>query len=297
MKQKLKTRRYVLETIELKNEDKLVISDPCYKFNDDTIIVENFLEGKYFLILDVQESPFNKNVYLNESVYLVHEDYMQFPNADNEEERWQGRHYQASVDSGTLGIFKLEGYFNTHCERFIDKDWYSRLKYNERYMFNENLTPLNLMLSHDEKSEGIIFTAHDDGFKDVYVETANYNTVYIGVNTCGNLIIPDEWFYYKGFQPTEKTEETSYEIVEDVKKNLNTKCTIEREYFFYVDGMKIVGGNLPFDVKSLPNYQLINMIRIDKDEIKGSIENIEVHYFKSERQVENYKRRNLTKEN
>ncbi len=291
MKQKLKTKRYVLETIELNNEDKFVISDPCYKFNDDTIIVKNFLEGKYFLILDVQESPFNTNVYLNESVYLVHEDYMQFPNADNKEERWQGTHYKTFVDSGTLGIFKSEGYFNTHCERFIDKDWYSKLKYNELYKFNGNPIPLNLTLSHDEKSQGIIIAAHDDGVKDVYVETANWETVYVGINLCGNLIIPDEWFYYDGFEPTEKTEETSYEIVEDVKEKFSTKCTIEREYFFYVDGTKIVGGNLPFDVESLPNYQLINMITIDKDKITSSIENIEVHYFKSKNQVENYKKR------
>lgn len=288
MKQQLKTRRYVIETVNLKNDDVLVVSDPCYKFSENTIVIKNFREGKYFFILDVQQSPFNEHVYLNESVYLVHEDYMQFPNADNENERWQGMYYKACVDSGTLGIFKSEGYFNTHCERFIDKDWYCKLKYDEPYKFNGNPTPLNLMLSHDEKSEGIVFSAHNDGVKDVYVETANLETVYIGINLCGNLIIPDEWFYYDGFEPTEVSEVAHNEPVE---KKFSTKYTIEREYFFYVDGMKMVGGDLPFDVKSLPNYQLINLITIDKDKITDSIENIEVHYFKSERQVENYKKR------
>lgn len=282
MKQKLKTKRYVLETIELNNEDKFVISDPCYKFNDDTIIVKNFLEGKYFLILDVQESPFNTNVYLNESVYLVHEDYMQFPNADNKEERWQGTHYKTFVDSGTLGIFKSEGYFNTHCERFIDKDWYCKLKYNELYKFNGNPIPLNLTLTHDEKSQGIIIAANDDGVKDVYVETANWETVYVGINLCGNLIIPDETYYYEGYELDKEKNRTKF----------NTKHTIEREYFFYTDGTKTIGGDLPFDVTSLPNYKLINVIMIDKDKVTEKIENIEIHYFKSQKQLENYKKRN-----
>lgn len=301
MKQKQKkTRRYVIETVNLKNDDVLVISDPCYKVSDDTIFVKNFHEGKYFLILDVQESPFNEHVYLNESVYLVHEDYMQFPNADNEDERWQGMHYKACVDSGTLGIFKSEGYFKTHYEHFIDKEWYYKLPHIEMYEFNGNPIPLNLMLAHDSFSDSIIFSAHDDGAKDVYVETANWETVYIGINLCDNLIIPDEWFYYTGFEPTEKSEIIpDIETVPEKNENLkfSTKSEIEREHFFYVDGIKIVGDELPFDVKSLPNYQLINMITIDKDKTTNSIENIEVHYFKSERQVENYKRRNLIKEN
>lgn len=293
MKQSLKTRRYVIETVNLKNDDILVISDPCYKFSENTIVVKNFHEGKYFLILDVQQSPFNKNVYLNESVYLVHEDYMQFPNADNEKERWQGAHYRAFVDSGTLGIFKADGYFKTHCVHFIDNDWYSKLKHNEAYAFNEKIIPLKLMLAHDEYSEGIVFSGHDDGVKDVYVETANWETVYIGINLCGNLIIPDEWFYYNGFEPTEQVEIVSdNEIVPEKNDNfkISTKSSIEREHFFYVDGIKIAGNELPFDVTSLPDYQLINVIKIDKDKVKNCIENIEVHYFKSKRQVENYKK-------
>lgn len=284
MKQELKTRRYVLETIELKNEDKLVISDPCYKLSENTIIASNFCEGKYFLILDVQQSPFNKHVYLNESVYLVNEDYIQFTNANNKDERWQGRYIKTSVDSGTLGIFKENGFLKTHCKNFIDKDWYKNLIYNEQYIFNEK--PLTLMLSHDKESEGIIFSANNDGTKDVYIETVNSNIVYIAINLCGNLIIPDETYYYEGC-----------ELIDKEKNNtkFSTKHTIEREYFLYIDGIKRNGGELPFNITSLPNHKLINIIMIDKDKITGNIENMEVHYFKSERQVENYKRLNLKK--
>lgn len=279
MKQQLKTKRYIIESINLKNEDKLVISDPCYKLSEDTLIATNFREGKYFLILDVQQSPFNKHIYLNESVYLVHEDYMQFPNANNKDERYQGRCFKTSVDSGSLGIFKKNGYLKTHCENFIDKDWYKNLIYNEQYTFNEN--PLTLMLAHDKKSEGIIFSAHDDGTKDVYIETANSDIVYIAINLCGNLIIPDETYYYEGYKLDKEKNRTKF----------NTKHTIEREYFFYIDGIKTTGDELPFNITSLPNYKLINVIMIDKDKVTGNIENMEVHYFKSQKQLENYKKR------